>query len=208
MAGWIVECTITSAPWASFSTCSDADEDRGGNGTSLPASPPITTLPAGVSTRYDTWPAICVERTALTLTSPESQTVCGSSLASKFTVLIKSAGPPAVRSLISEWRCATSPDWINESATWAVNFWQLIVKPSVETTSELQTASILGPLPKNIHRNVTRSAKPSVWSVCICVKNTAFNCSGVMPSSARRIVVPRPLSNCNFTAEQLLASSP
>src|SRR5262245_24988764 len=91
---------------------------------------------------------------------------------------------------------------------WAVNFWQLIVKPSVETTSELQITSILGPLPKNIHRNVTRSAKPSVWSVCICVKNTAFNCSGDMPSSARRIVVPRPLSNCNFTAEQLLASSP
>jgi len=38
MAGWIVEWTITSAPLASLSTCSDADDDRGGRGTSLPAS--------------------------------------------------------------------------------------------------------------------------------------------------------------------------
>ena len=110
MAGWIVECTITSAPLASLSTCSDADDERGGSGTSLPASPPITTLPAGVSTRYDTWPAICVDRIALTLTSPDDHTVCGSSFASNVIVLIRSAGPPAVRSLISEWRWATSPD--------------------------------------------------------------------------------------------------
>src|SRR5215471_18082778 len=106
----MVECTITSAALANLSTCSDADEDRGGKGTSLPASPPITTLPAGVSTRYETWPAICVERMALTFTSPEDQTTCGSSFASNVIVLIKSAGPPAVRSLTSECRCATSPD--------------------------------------------------------------------------------------------------
>src|SRR5262249_40390638 len=162
----------------------------------------------GVSTRYDTWPAIWVERIALTLRSPEDHTVCGSFLASKVIVLINSAGPPAVRSLISEWRCATSPDSINESATCALNFLQLIVKPSVETTSELHTASIFGPVPKNIQRSVTRSANPSVWSVCMCVKKTAFNCSGDMPSSASRITVPRPVSNCNFTAEQLLLSSP
>jgi hypothetical protein len=43
-----------------------------------------------------------------------------------------------------------------------VNFWQLMVKPNVETMSEVQTASILGPAPKNIQRNVMRSANPSV----------------------------------------------
>ena len=41
---------MMSAPWASFSTWSDVDELRGGAGMSLLASPPITTLPAGVST--------------------------------------------------------------------------------------------------------------------------------------------------------------
>jgi hypothetical protein len=41
------------------------------------------------------------ERIAPTSTSPESQTVCGSSFASKLIVLIKSVGPPPIRSLIS-----------------------------------------------------------------------------------------------------------
>src|SRR5215471_4970779 len=50
-----------------------------------------------------------VERMALTFTSPRDHTICGSSFGSKVIVLINSAGPPAVRSLISEWRCATSP---------------------------------------------------------------------------------------------------
>src|SRR5262245_11502581 len=77
MTGCIVECTITSTPCASFSTCADVDVGRGGAGRSLPASPPITTLPAGVSTRYEAWPAIWVERIALTLTSPFDQTSCG-----------------------------------------------------------------------------------------------------------------------------------
>jgi hypothetical protein len=36
---------------ASFSTCSEVEVLRGGCGTSLAASPPITTLPVGVSTR-------------------------------------------------------------------------------------------------------------------------------------------------------------
>src|SRR5262245_64676138 len=76
------------------------------------------------------------------------------------------------------------------SAMCAVNFWQLMVNPSAETTSEVQTASIFGPTPKNIQRSVTRSANPSVWSVCMCVKKTAFNCSGDMLSSASRITVP------------------
>src|SRR6476659_10942811 len=110
MAGWIVECTITSAPLASLSTCSDADDDRGGRGTSLPASPPITTLPAGVSTRYDACPAIWVDRTALTTTSPDDQTTWTSFFGSNVMTLVKSAGPPLRRSLTSESRCAISPD--------------------------------------------------------------------------------------------------
>jgi len=36
---------------------------------------------------------------------------------------------------------------------------------------------------------------PSVWSVCICVKNTALSCAGVRPSCEIRMVVPRPASN-------------
>jgi hypothetical protein len=51
MTGWTAECTMMSAPWASFSTCSEVEELRGGAGVSFVASPPITTLPAGVSTR-------------------------------------------------------------------------------------------------------------------------------------------------------------
>src|SRR6476646_6609618 len=42
----------------------------------------------------------------------------------------------------------------------------------------------------------------------MCVKNTAFSCSVPTPSCDSRIVVPRPASNCNFTAPQLLLSSP
>ena len=51
MTGWMVECTMMSAPLASVSTCAEVDDGRGGANVSLPASPPITTLPAGVSTR-------------------------------------------------------------------------------------------------------------------------------------------------------------
>src|SRR5262249_39224318 len=100
-----------------------------------------------VSTRYDTLPAMCVDRTALTLTSPKDQINCGSSLGSKVIVLTNSAGPPAVRSLTSECRCAISPDWMNASAICATKFLQLMVTPCGETTSELQTASIFGPVP-------------------------------------------------------------
>jgi hypothetical protein len=38
-------------PFASISTSSEVELVRGGANLSLPASPPITTLPAGVSTR-------------------------------------------------------------------------------------------------------------------------------------------------------------
>ena len=38
---------------------------------------------AGVSARYETCPAICVERMALTFTSPADQTTWGSSVGSK-----------------------------------------------------------------------------------------------------------------------------
>ena len=65
----------------------------------------------------------------------------------KVIVLTNSAGPPAVRSFTSEWRCAISPDWMNASAMCITNFLQLRVTPCGETTSELQTASILGPVP-------------------------------------------------------------
>src|SRR5260370_41653343 len=53
MTGCIVECTITSTPCASFSTCADVDVGRGGARRALPASPPITPLPAGVATREE-----------------------------------------------------------------------------------------------------------------------------------------------------------
>jgi hypothetical protein len=47
----MVECTMMSAPFANLSTWSEVEDERGGARVSLPASPPITTLPAGVSTR-------------------------------------------------------------------------------------------------------------------------------------------------------------
>ena len=57
-----------------------------------------------------------VDRIALTFTSPDDQTTCGSFFGSKVMTLINSAGPPAVRrSLSSEWRWAISPDWMNAS---------------------------------------------------------------------------------------------
>jgi hypothetical protein len=96
---------------------------------------------------------MCVDRMALTLRSPDDQTTCGSSVGWKVIVLISSAGPPAVRSFSSEWRWATSPDWINASAMCAVNFVQLIVTPRAETASALQTTSIFGPLPLNDQRS-------------------------------------------------------
>src|SRR5882757_3050426 len=58
---------------------------------------------------------------ALTFTSPEDQTTCGSSVGSKVRVLTSSAGPPAVRSATSEWRCAISPDWMKASAIIGTN---------------------------------------------------------------------------------------
>jgi hypothetical protein len=48
--------------------------------------------------RYDTWPAICVDRTALTLTSPEDQTTSGSSFGSK--VIVSISGRAARRALL------------------------------------------------------------------------------------------------------------
>jgi hypothetical protein len=84
---------------------------------------------------------MCVERIALTLTSPDDQTVWGSFVGSKVIALIRSAGPPAVRSLTSAWRCATSPDSMNASATCARYFLQLTVWPCGATTSALHTTS-------------------------------------------------------------------
>src|SRR5712692_3686766 len=136
---------MTSAPFANFSTWSDVDEARGGASTSLPASPPITTLPAGVSTRYDAWPAVWVDRIALTFTPLDDQTTCGSSFGSKVIRLIKSAGPPATRALSSERRSAISPDWRNASPICVAYFRQLLVNPTADTASELQTTSIFGP---------------------------------------------------------------
>src|SRR6476659_7094228 len=154
MAGWIVEWTITSAPLASLSTCSDADDDRGGRGTSLVASPPITTLPAGVSTRYEAWPGIWVERIALTLTSPSVQTVCGSFLGVKVMTFANSAGPPGRRTEPppSARRWAISPDCRKTSPICATNFWQLMVKPNFDSASALQTMSSFGPFESQIQR--------------------------------------------------------
>jgi len=47
----MVECTITSAALANLSTCSDADEDRGGNGTSLCLKAAVRLL--GTGFRFD-----------------------------------------------------------------------------------------------------------------------------------------------------------
>src|SRR5512142_1739166 len=89
-----------------------------------------------------------------------------------------------------------------------MNFWQLTVKPSADTVSELHTTSTFGPFELKCQRNCMRSAKPSTWSECMCVKKTALICAGGTLSCDRRIVVPRPESNCSFTAAQLLLSSP
>src|ERR1017187_5386622 len=97
---------------------------------------------------------------ALTLTTPEDQTTCGSSFGTKVIVLTTSAGPPDRRVGTSEWRWAISPDWMNASAMCVTNLLQLTVNPCGETISELQIASIFGPL--TIQRSWTRSAKPSV----------------------------------------------
>src|SRR5262245_13236258 len=42
----------------------------------------------------------------------------------------------------------------------------------------------------------------------MCVKKTALSCTGVTSSCERRMLVPRPASNCSFTAPQSLLSSP
>src|SRR5262249_13417145 len=151
---------------------------------------------------------MCVDRTELTLRSPEDHTDCGSSLGWNVNVLITSAGPPSVRYFTSECRCAISTDWVNASAILAANLLQLIETPRGETASVLQTTSSFGPIALKDQRSWTMSAKPSVWSLCMCVKNTASSCSGPMPSCDNRIVVPRPASNCSFTAAHPLASSP
>ncbi len=65
---------MMSASMASFSTWSEVELERGGLGASFPASPPITTEPAGVSTRYDACPGMWREFMALTVTSPDCHT--------------------------------------------------------------------------------------------------------------------------------------
>ena len=49
---------------------------------------------------------------------------------------------------------------MNASAICFMNFLQLMVKPCGETTSELQTASIFGPVPLKVEVELPRSAKP------------------------------------------------
>src|SRR5262249_43919134 len=105
---------------------------------------------------------MCAERMALTFRSPKDQTTCGSFVGWKVIVLINSAGPPAVRSLLSECLWATSPECMNASAICEVNFVQLNVTPDGETASAVQTTSIFGPAPLNVQRSWTRSANPSV----------------------------------------------
>ena len=96
----------------------------------------------------------------LRFTSPDDQTICGSSFGSKVITFAKSAGPPARRPLSSERRSAISPDWRNASPICTAYFRQLLVKPRADVASELQTMSIFGPL--KYQRSSMMSAKPSV----------------------------------------------
>src|SRR5262245_33370746 len=105
----MVECTITSAALANLSTCSDADEPWWQR-----------YVVAGISANHHA-AGRCIDAKGHVARNvgrangtdfyvARDHTICGSSFGSKVIVLINSAGPPAVRSLISEWRCATSPD--------------------------------------------------------------------------------------------------
>src|SRR5262245_50838793 len=185
ITGWIVECTITSAPLASNSTCAEVEASRGGAGLSLLASPPITTLPAGVSTRYEACPAMCVERIALTLTSPEDHTACGSFEGVNTTTFAIAAGPPSARRLSSDRRWAISPASLAASAICATNRLQLTVKPSGLALSSLHTTSIFGPVGKTIQRCWSSSIRPSLWSLCRWVRKTALICPDCRPTCAQ-----------------------
>src|SRR6478752_3462469 len=142
----MVVCTKISAPLASFSTWSDVEVLRGGPCMSFEASPPITALPAGVSTRYDAWPGTWVDRMALTFTSPDVHTTCASSLGSKAMTFSPETGPAAlITPLSSAARCAVSPDCSYASSIWATSLLQLKVNPSCDFESVLQITSSFGP---------------------------------------------------------------
>src|SRR5262249_4414833 len=86
---------------------------------------------------------MCVDRMALTLTSPDDQTTCGSLFGSKVITLTNSAGPPERRSLSSECRWAISPDCKYASPMCATNFLQLMVNPNCDTASALPIRPLL-----------------------------------------------------------------
>jgi hypothetical protein len=69
------------------------------------------------------------------------------------------------------------------SPTWATRLRQLIVKPSGDGASALQTTSSLGPAEFQFQRACMISAKPSVWSECMCVKKIASSCPTPAPAA-------------------------
>src|SRR5262245_20106191 len=104
---------------------------------------------------------MCVDRMALTLTSPDDQTTCGSLFGSKVITFTNSAGPPERRFLSSECRWAISPDCKYASPICATNFLQLMVNPNGDAASALQITSTFGPFELKCQRNCMISAKPS-----------------------------------------------
>jgi hypothetical protein len=102
-----------------------------------------------------------VDRIALTFTSPEDQTTCGSSFGSKVIVLIKSAGPPgailglgvALRNLARFDECVG-----NMRGELSATYGEAQHRNDIGATH----GSIFGPVPLKDQRSCTRSAKPSV----------------------------------------------
>src|SRR5450432_4938190 len=105
-------------------------------------------------------------------------------------------------------RCAISPDAMKASPICVTRLLQLMVKPSADAASAVQTMSSLGPLEFQFQRACMISAKPSVWSECICVKKIASSCPTSTLTCESRNAVPRPASNCNDMVLQSLLSSP
>lgn len=92
-AGWMAVFTMTSAPLANVPSASVVDVLRGGAGVSLNESPPIVTLPAGVSTRNAAEPGIWAVRMALTFTGPDVHTTSASRPGSKVMTFNPAIGP-------------------------------------------------------------------------------------------------------------------
>jgi hypothetical protein len=53
---------------------------------------------------------------------------------------------------------------------------------------------------RSIQRVMTRSARPTTWSLCTWVRNSAVSSDGGVPASINRRTVARPASNCRATS--------